>query len=122
MKITQGSLAGKSARIVKDVFKGQVLQVASKTYVLSSDVAEVHLLSKEESRSAFKMFLILLLGFTVIGLIIAIPMLIAHKQVDAQVAIKMTDGIAFVASVDRAEWKALSKTQTVHLPEGFKVT
>lgn len=122
MKITQGSLAGNRARIVKDIFKGNVLQVAGKTYVLSSDISELHILSKEESRSAGQMFLILLLGITIIGLIIAIPMLIAHKKIDAQMAIKMTDGTAFVAHVDRAEWKALLKYQTAKLPEGFKVS
>jgi len=67
------------------------------------------------------MFLILLHGITVIGLIIAIPMLMAHKQVDAQIAIKMTDGTSFVANLDRSEWKALMKHQTAKLPEGFKV-
>lgn len=122
MHVTQGSLAGERGRVVRDIIKGPVMQISGRTYVLSSDIAELHLLSKEESRSVFRMIVILLLGVTIIGLIIAIPMLIGSKTVDAQVAIRTTDGTAFVASVDRGEWKLLSKVRTAKLPEGFKVT
>jgi hypothetical protein len=122
MRVTKGSLAGQQGRVVRDIIKGPVIQVSGRTYVLASGIAEVHLLSKEESRSVFRMILILLLGVTFIGLIIAIPMLIGSKTVDAQVAIKTNDGTAFVASVDRDEWKLLSRFRTANLPEGFKVS
>lgn len=122
MKVTQGSLKGKKAYVIRDVFKGDVLQVAGKTYTLSKDVEEMHVLQKEESKSAVSMILILLLGVTIIGLIIAIPMLIAHKKVLAVVGIKFKDGVAFVGTADKGEWQTLSKYQPVALPEGFNVT
>ena len=122
MKITQGSLTGKDARIVKDVFKGYTLRVGGNTYKLNGDLNQVRLLSKEESRSAGKLFLILLLGVTIVGLVIAIPMMIAHRKVLATVVIRLNDGTAFVAQADRKEWGLLSKYQTVDLPDGFNLS
>lgn len=122
MKIIRGSLTGERGDIIRDVFRGAILDINGKTYKLSKDVEELRLITKEESRSAFKMFLILLLGITIIGLVIAIPMLITHRKVQATVAIRLKDGTAFVAVADRSEWEALSKYRSIKLPEGFEVT
>lgn len=122
MQITQGSLQGKNARVVRDVFKGPVLQVNGNSYRLKSDIEEIRLISKDESKSALKLFFIILLGCTLVGLIIAIPMLIAHRKVLATIAIRTRDGVGFVAQADTAEWKIVSKYVTAELPGGFKLS
>jgi hypothetical protein len=55
-------------------------------------------------------------------LIIAIPLLIAHKNVSAIAAITLKDGIGIIAEVNKKEWKMLSKFEDVQVPDGFKVT
>ncbi len=122
MQITQGSLQGKKASVVKDVFKGYVLQVNGNSYRLKSDIEEIRLISKEESKSALKLFFIILLGCTLVGLIIALPMLIAHRKVLATIAIRTSDGIGFVAQADTSEWKVISKYVTAELPRDFELS
>ncbi|MDI3489920.1 MAG: hypothetical protein PWP11_1197 [Thauera sp.] len=122
MKVTQGSMAGSSAAVVADIFKGDLLKVSGRVYKLKQDVAQLKLISKDESRSGWTLLLIVLLAITIIGLILAIPLLMSYKKVQAIVAIKLTDGTAFVGMADKAEWATLSKYQTVDLPMGFELS
>jgi hypothetical protein len=90
MKIVKGTFADTNVPIVNDIFHGPQFKLDGKTYQIKKDIEKVQLIKKEESKSAGKMFLILLLGITVIGLIIAIPLLIALEDVQVPDGFKVT--------------------------------
>lgn len=113
MQITIGDKQGKSARIVRDMLKGDVIQIDGKTYKLGKEAIAV-LTNKEESRSFLATLIIIVLGLTVIGLVIAIPVLIVGfgKTAKITVMVKLKDGQVIPGVVSGQEWKILSKYTT----------
>lgn len=114
MKIIEGDYAGKKGRVIKAAFGGHIIEVRSGVigttkYKLLKDVETIKLLNKDESRTVGQYILILLLAFTLIGLILAIPLFFIWKKVDFTVGIKAKDGKKFVAQGNSKDWIVLKK-------------
>lgn len=112
MKVTQGDFQGKRGSVYRSILGKPTVKIAGQQLVLGKDFKTVKLLTREEKRGFWTMVIILALGITIIGLIIAIPWLIVSKQVQATVGFETNDGKRFVATADKAEWAILSQHLT----------
>lgn len=115
VKVTQGDFQGKRGRVFRSMVGKPTVKVAGHALVLGRDFKTVKLLTKEERRGFLTMVIILALGVTLIGLIIAIPWFIVSKKVQATVGFETNDGKRFVAVTDKAEWAIVSE----HLTAAF---
>ena len=109
MKVIDGDGVGQRVRVYKKLFGKYVIEVGNDTFVLPDDIVKVKLLNKEESRSFIQMLGIILLGLTIIGLIIALPWLAAHKNHGATLGVQTKSGKRFVFVTDNAAWKELKQ-------------
>jgi hypothetical protein len=109
MKVIDGDGVGLQVSVYKKLFSKYVVQVGKDTFALPDDIAKMKLLNKEESRSFVQMLGIIILGLTIIGLIIAIPWLAAHKNHGATLGIQTKSGKRFVFVADNAAWKILKQ-------------
>jgi hypothetical protein len=107
MKVIDGDFQGKGVTVRKRLFGKYVIEVGQEYFALPDDLVKLKLLNKEEGRSFLQMVFILLLGITIIGLIIAIPWLIASKNQGATVGVQTKSGRRFVFVANNAAWKIL---------------
>lgn len=106
MKIIEGDFSGSTGRIVVDVFRGDVMQIAGQTYKFPTSFGTIKLINKDERRP---LGIILLLCCTIIGIPLAILLAIAWKKVTANIGFKLNNGKKFIATCDSGEWKIASK-------------
>lgn len=108
MRVIDGDFKGKSGRVVKDVFRGAVVQVGGETYSLKKDVKRCKELSRSEERTFFQFVILLLLALTVVGIPIAILLFILWKRISFTAGIETNCGKKFIfQSNDRAEFKTV---------------
>lgn len=107
MKVIEGDFLNNSVTVNKRLFGKYVIEIAGEKFVLPDDITRLVVLNKTEDRSFWKMLMIILLGVTIIGLIIAIPWLIVSKKHGATIGVQTRSGRKFVFVADNATWRIL---------------
>lgn len=107
MKIIEGDFLNDSITVNKRLFGKYVIEISDEKFALPDDITRLVVLNKTEDRSFWKMLMIILLGITIIGLIIAIPWMIVSKKHSATIGVQTKSGRKFVFVADNAAWKIL---------------
>ena len=117
MKVVKGDFKGKRARVVKGFVGGHVISLGLRAkYHLGKDIHAVYRTADNKELGAGRVLLIILLGATIIGLIIAIPMLLLARKRQVTYQITTNDGKEFLAVADRAEGKILDQYVSAPFP------
>lgn len=96
MKLINSSEGAKRASISKAFVGGKhALKVGKTKYKLPDDIAKTKVTQEQNEMTGGRMLLIILLGVTVIGLILAIPLYFVGKKKRVVMAFQANDGHTF---------------------------
>ena len=96
MKLVSSSEGAKRASISKAFMGGNhVLKIGGTKYKLPDDISKTKVTQDQNEMTGGRMFLIIILGITVFGLILAIPMYFAGKKKRVVMAFLANDGHEF---------------------------
>lgn len=110
---------GRAVRDWKGVDIVQVFGVPRRRYRLAKDFSEVTVTSQDRDVSALRIVIAVLLALTLIGLILAIPLLARSRRPQVTLVLKTHDGdVLRVHTRDRKDWAVLSRYVTGTLPTG----
>lgn len=109
MKLISSSFTASRASIHK-AFLGSkyIIKVGRCKYKLPDDVSKSKIFSEQDNMTGWRMLVIIILAFTLIGIILAIPLYFAGKKKRFTMAFKMKDGETFsVFTTNNSEAEAL---------------
>ena len=109
MKIIDGSFKGSKCTAVKWPMQAPYLKIGSERLDIAT-LDEVTLVTKSEKRTFSQVLIILLLGATIFGLILAVPLFFSWKKIDYIVDIRKDLGrskIEFVAAGKNKSWRIM---------------
>ncbi len=114
MKIIEGDFVGNKGRIINAAFQGAIFEIQSGVisttkYKIPKDIETIKLLNKDEKRTAGQLIVLIILGITIIGLLLAIPLFVIWKRIDFTIGVKTKDGKKFVAQGDASDWSIVKK-------------
>jgi len=114
VKIIEGDFSGSKGRVINAAFQGPVFEIrsgmlATQKYKIPKDIETLKLLNKDEKRTIGQLIILIILGITIIGLLLAIPLFVIWKRIDFTIGVKTKDGKKFVAQGDAADWKIVKK-------------
>jgi hypothetical protein len=114
MHIIEGDFQGRSGRFMNTAFKGPIIKIStgmmqSVEYKVPTDIATLKLLHMDQRLTFGRFIVIVLLGITLIGLLLAIHLLIVWRHVDFSVGIMTKDGNKFVARGNSNDWAIAKK-------------
>ena len=96
MLLTSSSFKARRASIAKSFLGGKrVIKIGSHKYKLPDDIEKSKMTSEQNEMTGGRMFLIVILAVTIIGLILAIPLYFAGKKKRVVMAFKAKDGETF---------------------------
>lgn len=111
MELITCSWGARSASVSKSFFGGKaIIKAGSKKITLPDDVEKTKVTQTQNEMTGGRMFLILLLAITIIGLVLAIPLYFAGKKKRLTMAIKTKSGETLTIAVsNNYEWRLLQK-------------
>jgi len=111
VNLISSSEGAKRASISRAFVGGKhVLKVGKTKYKLPDDIEKTKITQEQNEMTGGRMLLIILLGITVIGLILAIPLYFAGKKKRVVMAFKAKDGHTFsVAAANNSEANMLQQ-------------
>ena len=114
MELIMASNGAKRASLTK-TFRGKdILKIGKDKFELPNDILKVKVTTENNEITAFRMLLIIILAFTIIGLILAIPLYLAAKKKRIVIALKVITGETFsIATSNNYETKILSKYSSI---------
>lgn len=115
MKILRGEYNGKvytTGRVLSGFTGGVIIRLRGRwcrsKLRVPGDLTGLAVINREERWSIGVLFLVVLLAITVIGLVLALPLLFVAKHQETLFRITTPSG-TFDALADRAEWRKLSR-------------
>ena len=114
MKIIEGDFVGNKGRIINYAFQGAIFEIHSGIisaikYKIPKDIETIKLLNKDEKRTVGQLIVLIILGITIIGLLLAIPLFFIWKRIDFTIGVKTKDGKKFIAQGDASDWNVVKK-------------
>lgn len=105
MKLISSSEGAKRASISKAFIGGKhVIIVGKNEYRLPNDIEKAKVTQEQNEMTGGRMLLIIILGVTIVGLLLVIPLYFAGKKKRVVMAFKANDGHVFsVAAVNNTE-------------------
>ena len=114
MELVTSSSGAKRASLTKTFLGKDIIKVGENKFKLPSDSVTAKDTLDQREMTGLRMLLIVLLGITIIGLILAIPLYFAGKKKRMVMAFKAVNGETFsVATSDNNETKILSKYSSI---------
>lgn len=114
MKIIRGEYNGKkytTGRVLSGFVGGVTIRLQGRwcrsKLKVPGDLTGLSVINREERWSIGVLFLVVLLGITVVGLLLAVPLLFIAKRQETLFRVTTSSG-TFDALADRAEWRRLS--------------
>ena len=114
MKIIEGDFVGNKGRIINAAFQGAIFEIQSGVisatkYKIPKDIETIKLINKDEKRTVWQLIVLIILGITIIGLLLAIPLFVIWKRIDFTIGVKTKDGKKFIAQGDASDWNVVKK-------------
>jgi len=114
MKIIEGDFVGNKGRIINYAFQGAIFEIQSGVisatkYKIPKDIETIKLINKDEKRTVWQLIVLIILGITIIGLLLAIPLFVIWKRIDFTIGVKTKDGKKFIAQGDASDWNVVKK-------------
>ena len=115
MKLISSSWGAKRASISQSFMGSKhIIKAGGKKIKLPDDIAKSRITSEQSEMTGGRMLLIIILGITIIGLILAIPLYFAGKKKRVVMAFKTNEGDTLsVMATTNAETKMLQQYSAI---------